>query len=53
MCATDNRIVLIHDTRSKDSRSNNARFKRKLYAHKETGGGLHHITLKSQKDFTE
>ena len=45
--------VLLHDTQSNVSRSNNARFMHKLYlslhAHKQTGGGIHPITLKDSK----
>ena len=46
-------VVLVHDTQSNVSRSNDARFMHKLYlslhAHKQTGGGIHPITLKDSK----
>ena len=38
------RVGLVHDTRSNDSQSDDARFMHKLYlslhAHKQTGGGI-------------
>ena len=47
------RVGLVHDTRSNDSQSDDARFMHKLYlslhAHKQTGGGVHPITLKDSK----
>ena len=47
---TLNGVVLIHDTRSNDSRSNDAQFTRKLYislhAHKELGGLIDLLNLK-------
>ena len=46
-------VVLVHDTRSSNSLSNDARFLHKLYlslhAQKQTGGGIHPITLKGLK----
>ena len=47
------RVGLVHDTRSSDSQSNDARFMHKLYlplhAHKQTGERIHPITLKGSK----
>ena len=46
-------VVLVHDTQSNDSRSNDAWFMHKLYlslhAHKQTGEGIHPITSKDSK----
>ena len=46
-------FVLIHDTRSNDSRSNDTRFMHKLnlslHAHKQAEGGIHPMTLKDSK----
>ena len=50
------RVGLVHDTRSNDSQSNDARFMHKLYiiyfgCHKQTSGGIHPISHWKVKRF--